>query len=161
MIRRFLVLILVFCICCCSGQQPVVTKLDKKTVKGKLIGFKNWSEFTIVKIKRNKHYIRREFINNGVLELSKGKWKIINDTLVLIEKFYKKKNYKDNRMFFFTFRKKIRNNKGQARLNKAKLILYKGQWMEIEDNKFIAKLVYKQYGHKGIGWRSKNSPKKD
>ncbi len=153
--KGFLFIILVLSIRC-SAQQPVLTKLDNNTVKGKLIGWKRMSEFTIIKIKWNKHYRRSEFIKNGVLEVSKGKWKIKNDTLLLTEKFYKQKNYEDNRTFFFTFRKKIRNNKGQVRPNLSKLILNKGEWMEIEDNKFIAKQVYRQYIHKGgIAWKPK------
>lgn len=145
--KKSLSLLFVFCICVCSAQEPVISKLDKKMVTGSIFGMQNYSEATFITIKKNKRYFRSNYTPNKVksfMEISKGKWKIKNDTLVLTEKFYRLRNRDDNPYISFFFGKRIK------RTAVAKLILYNGQWMEIEDNMYVAKGVYKQYIQKGM-----------
>ena len=145
--KKSLILLFAFCISVCLGQEPVITKLDKKVVTGTLIGGNGADEITYFFIKKNKHYRRTSFVYQGPLEMSKGKWKIKNDTLVLTEKFY---NPNSKRISLFRFYKKER------RTNVAKLILHKGRWMEIEDNKYFAKRTFEQYIQKGMTFKPKN-----
>lgn len=153
--KKSLSLIFVLSICLCSAQEPVITKLDKRTVVGTLFGMRNYSDASYILIKKNKRYYRTvhtpKMVEQRIDEYSKGRWKIKNDTLYLTEKFYKQKHYNDNPWTFFFFGKKFK------RTNVAKLILYKGQWMEIEDNKFAAKGVYDQYVYKKREFKKKNS----
>lgn len=153
--KKVLLVSCIFSFTLVSAQQPVISKLDKKTVVGMLLGTKNYNDASYIKIQKNKRYFRTVYtprmVDRKVEELSKGKWKIKNDTLYLTEKFYKQKHYDDNRWVFFLFGKKLR------RTNLTKLILYKGQWMEIEDNKYIAKGVYDQYVYKKRELKRKNA----
>jgi hypothetical protein len=153
--KQSLSLLFVFCIFLCSGQQPVITKLDKKVVTGTLIGGDGAFNKTYIGIKKNKHYWRSSFVYHGRFERSKGKWKIRNDTLVLTEKFYKEKSYNNNKNYSLITHRKHR------RTYVVKLILYKGRWMEIEDNKYIAKQVFEQYIQKGMTLKPKNAEVKN
>jgi hypothetical protein len=148
--NKVLTLFFIFCICICSAQQSVITKLDKKTVVVKLFGMKNYSEACYITIQKNKRYLKCDYTpykTNGIMETSKGKWKIKNDTLVLTEKFYKQRRFDDNPYRSFFFGKKMK------RTAITKLILYNGRWMEIEDDKYIAKGVYDQYVVKPMEFR--------
>lgn len=149
--KGILLIVFVSALTWCIAQQTAITSLDKKVVTGWLSGGIKAGEFISIRIQNNKRYNKSVFIYKDTLEMSKGKWQIKNDTLILTEKFYKEKyNYKTNRIPF-AYRKKIR------RTTVAKLILYKGKWLEIEENKYIAKMVYDQYILEGKAWKRKNA----
>ncbi len=133
----------------CFGQTNP-SDINPKKITGKFIGHnscQNNHPITHIHIKRGNRYKKRCITFGQILpEVSVGKWKIQNDTLVLIEKFYKKNAF----TYMFTFGKRNNNNKGQARVQITKLIHQNGRWHEIGSNPHIFLASFTHYSRKGM-----------
>jgi hypothetical protein len=120
----------------CNAQE---VKADNNIVRGKYFGMNheqgNFSrdsmEYPNFKIKKGHRYKSSNFSAKKwqFTEISSGKWKLKNDTLFLIEKWYKK-----NPKFLpfgFARGKKIKTKEEPSRKQVTKLVLIQGRWTEM------------------------------
>lgn len=92
-----ILLVIIFQLCFAQADSITIAKeikadkITKRTVRGKYV-YQTSHGRIFLKVRPSKHF-RWRGINSFYWTISRGKWKIQNDTLILTEKFYRKEPF--------------------------------------------------------------------
>jgi len=149
----------------CDAQE---IKPDNKNVHGKFVGYNyeqnhsysdEW-EFINIKVKKGHRFRSRNFTMTKFTEMSYGKWKLENDTLVLTEKWYRKKP--SSFLYASVWGRKFKTKEEPSRKQVTKLVLIQGKWTEMNPATYRFTAIYTQWIRKGcmsykrFDWKAKN-----